>query len=102
MGTVIPTHQAMAKVTITKYTGTETAVTVPETIAKLPVTVIGSNAFAGNTVMTTVAIPDSVTALNGASFRGCTALETVSFGAGSQLKYMWTNVFEGCGKTDNH
>ena len=57
-------------ITITGYTGTETIVTVPETIAKLPVTEIGASAFAGNTVMTTVAIPDSVTALNGASFRG--------------------------------
>jgi hypothetical protein len=47
-------------ITITKYTGSGGAVTIPETINGLPVISIGDWAFWGCTNLTSVTIPNSV------------------------------------------
>jgi hypothetical protein len=67
-------------VTITKYTGPGGEVTIPETISGLPVTSIGTNAFAGCTSLTSLTIPRSVTSIGATAFYNCTSLTSVYFG----------------------
>ncbi|MEK7677089.1 MAG: leucine-rich repeat domain-containing protein, partial [Verrucomicrobiota bacterium] len=66
-------------ITITGYTGSGGAVTIPSTINGLPVTSIGDFAFqfAG---LTSVTIPDSVTSIGDYAFRTCTSLTNVTIG----------------------
>lgn len=59
---------------LSAYRGTGTGVTFAE-----GVTSIGIGAFAGNTTITSVTIPLTVSAIEGAAFNGCTALQTVDF-----------------------
>lgn len=59
---------------LSAYRGTGTGVTFAE-----GVTSIGIGAFAGNTTITSVTIPLTVSAIEGAAFNGCTALKTVDF-----------------------
>ena len=59
---------------LSAYLGTGTDVTFAE-----GVTSIGIGAFAGNTTITSVTIPLTVSAIEGAAFNGCTALKTVDF-----------------------
>lgn len=98
--------------TLVKYTGTASAVSVPDEVKK-----IGEEAFNGNSAITsirlpkglesigygafgsctslkTVQLPDSVTSVGGGAFAGCTSLGTVSLGAG--VKELGTGVFAGC------
>lgn len=63
---------------ITGYTGSDTAVTVPDWYMGLPVTAIGDGAFQGNTAITSVALPSSITRIGAAGFKGCTSLTTIS------------------------
>jgi uncharacterized repeat protein (TIGR02543 family) len=57
------------KVTITEYTGSGGSVTIPSTINGLPVTAIGSSAFAASSALTSVVIPSSVTLIKDRAFR---------------------------------
>ena len=103
-------------ITITGYTGTNSAVIIPSTIDGLPVSDIGTNAFQG-TALTSVTIPDSVVDIASIAFCFCGALTNVtipdsvtSIGAYAFLVTGLTNVtipdsvtnlgagvFEGCG-----
>jgi hypothetical protein len=65
-------------VTITGYTGTGGAVTIPETIEGFPVTLIGDQAFFRCGSLTSVIIPNQVTSIGDAAFIGCTGLVNVS------------------------
>jgi hypothetical protein len=56
------------KVTITKYTGTANAATIPEKIDGVNVTAIGDGAFKDNTVLKTLTIPASVTSIGEGAF----------------------------------
>lgn len=67
------------KVTITKYTGTESTVTLPSTISSWPVTKIGEDALKDNTTITSVTIPASVTEIGSNAFAGCTNLTSVNY-----------------------
>ena len=62
-------------ITITKYTGTNSAVVIPDTITGLPVTSIGIEAFY-NSSITSVTIPNSVTSIgdNAFGFTGLTSI----------------------------
>ncbi|MCM1508129.1 MAG: leucine-rich repeat protein [Ruminococcus flavefaciens] len=51
---------------------------VPEEIAGLPVKYIGEHAFAGNTNVTEIVLPSTVTTIDKQAFYQCTALETVN------------------------
>ncbi|MDO4298907.1 MAG: leucine-rich repeat protein [Lachnospiraceae bacterium] len=66
------------EVTITKYTGGETAVRIPSKIKGKSVTVIGGWAFEDNQWMTSVNIPSTVREIEGAAFRNCDSLKTVT------------------------
>src|ERR1019366_6238186 len=67
-------------ITITGYTGSGGAVTIPDTINGLPVTSIGSYAFQNYTSLTSVTIPNSVTNIGRNAFQGCTRLTSVTIG----------------------
>ena len=79
---------------IDSYTGDETALVLPAcNETGLPVTEISYDAFAGNKRITSVVIPDTVTAINDGAFEGCTALEHVTL---PQSLVRMNGAFEGC------
>lgn len=55
---------------------------------------IGGDAFADNTVLTSVVISDNVSTVWDGAFRGCTALSEVTLP--KDLRHIDKNVFEGC------
>ncbi len=82
---------------LSAYRGTGTGVTFAE-----GVTSIGIGAFAGNTTITSVTIPLTVSAIEGAAFIGCTALKTVDFevpAEGDETEY--SLAFPSTGKADS-
>lgn len=56
------------------YTGSDTHVVVPDTLDGYPVTMIVDTAFAGNTTVERIDLPDTIVALSSHCFEGCTAL----------------------------
>jgi hypothetical protein len=67
-------------ITIVQYTGSDPSVTIPDTITGLPVTTIGTQAFATSSSLTNVIIPDSVIDIGVGAFSDCTSLLSVTFG----------------------
>jgi hypothetical protein len=78
---------------ITKYTGPDVGVVIPGTIAGLPVTVIGAQAFQDR-LISNVTIPDSVTTLENFAFALC-GLTNVVFG--TNITTIGEGAFSGCG-----
>lgn len=72
-------------VEITKYTGSQTTVTVPDKIANLPVKEIGSNAFFGKSVIQKVILPSTITKIEYQAFGNCSGLKTIELKEGLQL-----------------
>jgi hypothetical protein len=87
------------KITITKYTGTGGAVTIPSTINNLPVTSIGTNAFASCVTLTSVTIPNSVSTIGNYAFNGCTSLVNLTLSNG--LTTIGSYAFNGCTSLTN-
>src|SRR5690349_17124508 len=69
-------------ITITKYTGSNPVVVVPDTITSMPVTTIGNSAFQNAHSFYSVTIPDSVTNLGFGAFFSCALLTNVDLGHG--------------------
>jgi hypothetical protein len=69
---------ANGQVTITKYTGPGGSLTIPSTIAGLPVTALATEAFASATNLTDVTIPASVTSIGDWQFAWCSRLTAVT------------------------
>ena len=65
-------------VSITKYNGTDTKVTIPSTIDGKKVTSIGYRAFSWCTSLKSITIPDSVTSIDAWAFSDCTSLTSVT------------------------
>ena len=68
-------------ITLEKYTGSDTEVTIPSTIDGKTVTSIGKNAFmfaSNKTEITKVTIPDTVVSIGDYAFSGLTNLESVT------------------------
>ena len=66
------------QITITGYTGSGGAVTVPSKINGYPVVGIAQYAFANNNTVTAFAIPGTVTSIGSSAFEGCTKLSGIS------------------------
>jgi hypothetical protein len=81
-------------ITITKYTGSGGAVTIPDTINGLPVTSIGYGAFYRCTSLTSVTIPDNVTSIGNNAFYHCTSLINVTIG--NSVTSIGNNAFDKC------
>ncbi len=63
---------------ITKYTGSNTDVTIPSEIEGHKVTEIGEGAFFGYDRLTSIVIPDSVTSIDNVAFYNCSNLENIT------------------------
>lgn len=74
---------------ITKYTGNDSIVIIPEEIDDYIIQVIGAEAFLGNSSMEYVIIPDTVTELGKQAFSRCSALKTVDMGNGVTTLGNW-------------
>lgn len=79
---------------ITEYTGSETNVSIPQSIGGNKVTAIGAGAFAGNTEIKSVSLPSGVTQIGQEAFADCTLLGSVSLP--STLKLVGIGAFYGC------
>lgn len=92
-------------VKISYYEGSDSILTIPETLAGLSVVAIGSGAFADRDLLTEVTVPDSVTSLEDSDtyssgiFSGCDSLEKLMIGKGvtqipSDMAYSCTKLKE--------
>ncbi len=81
-------------ITITKYNGTESELVIPEKIDGMIIAAIGESAFAFNTSLTSVSIPENVKSVGTKAFNGCSKLTTVSFP--STLVNIGTGAFYNC------
>jgi hypothetical protein len=85
-------------ITITGYTGSGGAVTIPSTINGVPVTIIGDSAFRFLSSLTSVRIPDSVTSiggdLGGGAFGYCSNLTNAMIG--NSVTIIGDNTFHSC------
>lgn len=86
-------------VRITGYTGLESNLTIPSTIAGKTVTEIGSYAFYGNTSLVNVNLPNSLVSIDGLAFGNCTSLMSVSIP--KSLKYADTYLYNSDGPFAN-
>lgn len=63
---------------ISKYTGNESSVEIPESINGYPVTEIGDSAFKGNFSLKNAEIPNGVKIIGDYAFNDCTGLESIT------------------------
>lgn len=83
-------------ITITKYIGKQTSVTIPNKIEQLPVLKIGENAFADSKVKS-VTLPSSCEEIDWFAFYGCYALTTIY--VSSEVKTIGYGAFDSCSKS---
>ena len=83
-----------SKVTISKYTGSETELVIPYTLGGAPVTAIGTQAFMNNTALTRVTLPATLQRIEHQAFCQCFSLEGVVFPDG--LQSIGARAFESC------
>ncbi|MBQ9950568.1 MAG: leucine-rich repeat protein [Clostridia bacterium] len=93
------TYTIGTTVTITGYTGTDTAVYIPEEIDGVSVTAIGRSAFRRNKAIEKVYIPKTVTVIDKEGFEECTGLKHVTFSEG--LQAINDYAFSGCTSLQN-
>lgn len=82
------------KITITGYTGSGGAIAIPVTLAGLPVTRIGDDAFSGESSLTSVTIPAGVTSIGQGAFEWCSALTNLTMA--SSVTNLGSAAFQGC------
>ena len=61
-------------VMIESYDGTLSSVVIPETVQGFTVVQVGPGAFEGNTVLTSIDLPDTITVIAQRAFAGCSSL----------------------------
>ena len=64
--------------TLVNYNGSDAVIEVPAFYNGLPVTKIGNSAFEGNTVMTSVSLPNSIEVIGAKAFKGCINLSQMT------------------------
>ena len=82
--------------TITAYNGYSSSLVIPTKIDGYTVTAIGDSAFANNTRLVMVVIPDSVTKVESFAFSNCTNLSKISLS--KKLTDLCHHAFENCAK----
>ena len=93
----VPYPNATNKVIwIEGYTGTGGAVRIPERINNIPVVEIVPDVFTGDTRITSVVIPNTVTKIWSQAFMNCVNLTSVTLGTG--LTEIGAQAFSGCTK----
>lgn len=85
-------------VTVTGYSGSQAALTIPEQVlyedVYYDVAIIGNNAFKNNTTLTSVTIPGSVTTIGANAFDNCTGLTSLTLPEG--VTTIDIGAFGGC------
>ena len=81
-------------VEITGYTGSDTAISIPDEIDGKAVSAIGEYAFNSDFVIKSLYVPDSVVDLGDGAFSGMLALETIRLS--ENLTYLPVSAFSGC------
>ena len=81
-------------VTITGYTGSDTVLTVPQKLGGSPVTEIAADAFAEQTKLTSVTLPDGLKKIADDAFFNCTSLETITLP--DSVTSLTGAAFSGC------
>jgi hypothetical protein len=71
--------------TITGYTGNLPELIIPESIAGKPVSKIAANAFSGNSIISTISIPNSVTNIGSSAFEYCIKLQEIRVASGNEF-----------------
>lgn len=84
---------------ITGFNGSGGSVIIPSTINGLPVTAIADSAFAGQSNITSLTIPNGVTSIGSSTFNGCTGLTGITLP--DSVISMGLNVFSGCPNLTN-
>jgi hypothetical protein len=82
------------KITITGYTGSDGAVTIPSMINFLPVSSIGNSAFNFNSGLTNIIIPDGVTSIGSSAFLYCDKL--ISVAIPNSVTNIGSGAFQWC------
>ena len=86
---------------VSGYTGSDTVVYIRSTYNSLPVTAVGIKCFNGNTNITKVVMPKSVTTIHGEAFSSCTALQTVIMPGVTSIS-TYTASGSSLGVAENH
>lgn len=86
-------------VVITKYTGKDEAVVIPQTIEGQPVTVLGEDSFKSNKTMTSVTIPETVTEIGVNAFGFCNGLTDIQIP--SSVRILNVGAFKYCENLEN-
>ena len=79
---------------LANYTGTRRNVSIPSTYNGGAVVEISDNAFAGNTSMETLVIPETVTSIGAEAFADCANLKNLTMS--SKVTTIGDNAFDGC------
>ena len=79
---------------LANYTGTRRNVSIPSTYNGGAVVEISDNAFAGNTSMETLVIPETVTSIGAEAFADCANLKNLTMP--SKVTTIGDNAFDGC------
>ena len=83
---------------MTDYYGKDINVTIPDTVADLPLKHIYARAFASNTNIRSVTLPETLKSIGDEVFKGCTALRYLSFPNG--LKSIGKRALQNCSALD--
>ena len=83
-----------SNITITGYTGSETSITIPDTIENKPVTSIGASAFFNKIDIVNVTMGKNITAIEKKAFYNCINLENLTLSQKNTSIY--DNAFYNC------
>lgn len=73
-----------------------TSLTVPSTLGGYPVTVINSSVFSGQSSLTYLSLPSTLTIIGASTFQNCSQLTSLS--VPSDVTYIGQAAFSGCSK----
>jgi len=81
-------------ITLTEYLGNHQDIVLPSALGKNQLTAIGDSAFAGNTVMSSLILPDTITSIGNEAFQNCTGIKELTLS--ENVKSIGSNAFAGC------